>query len=122
MSDEEKQRLKDYQKKYFQENKDLICIRQRERNLAKKKPKPEVQKVVATKVNPTSKPQATVKASAPKPKRYYKPKPYIIEVKEEEPFGFKHLGAYQKNLMKELAPEGWYERPKDENPFVLEFT
>lgn len=110
MSEEKKAELKAYQKAYFQENKDLIAMRQKAKRVVKP-PKPA----------PPPKPVKQPKQRQPKPKRSKQPKPYSINI-VEEPFGFGHLASYQKNLMKDIAPSGWYERPADENPFVLQFT
>jgi len=113
MSEEKKAELKAYQKTYFQENKDLIAMRQKAKRVVKP-PKPVKQ--------PKQPKQRLPRAPrAFKPKRSKEPKQYRIN-KPEEPFGFGHLASYQKNLMKDIAPSGWYERPADENPFVIQFT
>ena len=57
----------------------------------------------------------------PKEKKQRKPRPsrYVKKIKEPSVFGTEHLQSYQKKKLIEKAPNGFYERPEDENPFHL---
>jgi ribosomal protein L13E len=129
---------KDYYDKYWQQNKIKICERQKLKRRLKQEEKqktsqPEQQKMPEPVVEtPTPVPAVSVKRKRnrfryPKgtgpgrgkgkvkiPREYYKT---VVP----EPFGFEHLNSTQKGILKTIAPSGWYERPPEENPFVLKW-
>ena len=133
-TEEDFKKRKDYYDKYWQQNKIKICERQKLKRRLKQEGK---EKVVQQQM-----PEPVVEVSVPvvqaKPKRkrfrYAKgkgpgrgqgkvkePKQYMTAEKEPEPFGFENLNSAQKGVLKTIAPSGWYERPPEENPFVLKW-
>lgn len=138
-TEEDFKKRKDYYDKYWEQNKIRLCERQKlRRRLRREAKEKEAQQQMPEAPAPAPVPVAVpVVEAKPKRKRFRypkgkgpghgkgkvkEPKQYMITEKEPEPFGFENLNHAQKGVLKTIAPSGWYERPPEENPFVLNWS
>ena len=138
-TDDDIKKRKEYYDKYWQQNKITICAKQRLKRRLKREAKEKQSLGQMPEPAPVVRPVPEPVPATPKPKRnryrYKKgegpgngkgkvklPRPYFKTEKEPEPFGFETLNHAQKSIFRATAPQGWYERPVEENPFVMEWS
>ena len=126
-TEEQRKANHEYYKKYWAANSRYICEKQiLKRAIAREKREaarlaPKVQEISVSGTEAVTKDESI---SIVKKKRVRKSKLRIqplLEPPAQEPFGFENLTNVQKNVFKEIAPQGYCDKRVDENPFFMTF-
>jgi len=124
-TEEQRKANHEYYKKYWAVNNRYICEKMiLKRAIAREKREaarlaPKVQEISISGIEAVAKDEQLLVV---KKKRVRKSKLRIQPLlPPPEPFGFENLTGVQKNVFKELAPQGWCEKRIDENPFFMTF-
>ena len=119
LTPEELEKKKNYQRKWAQENRDKKRANAQKsywEGRTRPPPKMEVEKIPKP-------PKAPKEPKTPKPRvsKARLPKEYITRESDTDPtiFGMENLKPHQKVALKRIAPQGYFQTPPDENPFVI---